>query len=470
MPAQTLETDYLVIGCGAAGMAFTDALITHSDAQVVMVDRRHAPGGHWNGAYPFVRLHQPSAFYGVNSMPLGEDSIDRCGLNAGHHERATGSEIVGYYGRVMDQRLLPSGQVRYFPMCDYVGQHRFASRASGKTYEVKVRKKLVDATYLEPSVPASYPPPFDVAPGARCVPINDLVHAAEPAERVVVVGAGKTAIDACLWLLESGVPPNDICWIRARDSLLANRTYFQPGDLALEGFSVLVEAAAQAESPRDMIARLIAREQFFPIDAGHEPTMFKYATVNAVELELLRSIRNVVRLGRVRRIERDEIMLDHGVIPTSPRHLHVHCAAPGLRLAAGVPIFGEDKITLQPIRAGASPFAAAITAYVEATRADLDEKNKLCPPNPYMDIPADLVRTTLVSMSADFQWSKRPDIADWLQRARLNPTRGIAQRTDEPRVQESIMRFLQNAPPAVANLRRFQAAAFAIRENATRTY
>jgi hypothetical protein len=72
MATKTVETDYLVVGCGAAGMAFTDALIEASDAQVVMVDRRHAPGGHWNDAYPFVRLHQPSAYDGVNSLPLGQ--------------------------------------------------------------------------------------------------------------------------------------------------------------------------------------------------------------------------------------------------------------------------------------------------------------------------------------------------------------------------------------------------------------
>ena len=41
-----LETDYLVVGAGATGMAFTDALIGESDAEVVMVDRRHRPGGH----------------------------------------------------------------------------------------------------------------------------------------------------------------------------------------------------------------------------------------------------------------------------------------------------------------------------------------------------------------------------------------------------------------------------------------
>jgi cation diffusion facilitator CzcD-associated flavoprotein CzcO len=55
MTARTLETDYLVVGSGAAGMAFIDSLIDETDAQVVMVDRRSAPGGHWNDAYPFVR-------------------------------------------------------------------------------------------------------------------------------------------------------------------------------------------------------------------------------------------------------------------------------------------------------------------------------------------------------------------------------------------------------------------------------
>ena len=98
-----IETDYLVVGAGASGMAFTDALIAASDAEVVMVDRRHRPGGHWNDDYPFVRLHQPSALYGVASRPLGQDRIDEAGINAGFYERATAAEICDYYGRVLDE-------------------------------------------------------------------------------------------------------------------------------------------------------------------------------------------------------------------------------------------------------------------------------------------------------------------------------------------------------------------------------
>jgi len=147
-------------------MAFTDSLIADSDADVIMVDRRHAPGGHWNEAYPFVRLHQPAAFYGVNSLPLGNDAIDRDGPNKGLYEQASAPEICAYYDRVMQKHLLPSGRVRYFPMCDYVGEHQFVSRVSGDRHEVKVRKALVNATYLEPSVPSNSPPPFDIAPDA----------------------------------------------------------------------------------------------------------------------------------------------------------------------------------------------------------------------------------------------------------------------------------------------------------------
>ena len=454
MKNQTLETDYLIVGCGAAGMAFADSLIAESDAQIIMVDRRHVPGGHWLEAYPFVRLHQPSAFYGVNSMPLGDNTIDQYGLNAGMMERASGAEIVGYFRQVMDKHLLPSGKVRYFPMCDYIGGHTFVSRTSGNTYRVKVRKKIVDANYLQPSVPASYPPNFTVDKDVHCVTVNDITNLSAAAECYVIIGGGKTGIDTCLWLLENEVAPDDICWIRPRDSWLANRRSFQPGELAFESFSLIVQASAQAQSPQDFVARLTDCQQFFPMDEDVEPTMFKYATVNETELTMIRSIKNIVRLGRVQRIERDQIILEQGSVPTGPNNLHVHCAAPGLRLMPNKPIFTDDSITLQAIRPGSTPFAAAITAYIEATRDDTEKKNKLCPPNPFMDVPTDLIRNTLIGLNADYQWNKHPDIVAWLKHSRLNMVHGIQQQVDKPRVQQAMQRFVENAQHAVVNLQR----------------
>jgi hypothetical protein len=462
MSTTKIETDYLVVGTGAVGMAFTDALITDCNARVVMIDRRHAPGGHWNDAYPFVRLHQPSAYYGVNSLPLGEDRTDAQGGNEGLLERASAAEIRGYYNRVMDHCLLPSGRVEHFPMSDYQGNRRFVSRLSGTAYEVSPSAKVVDANYLAPAVPSSCPPPFEVADAVRCIPINELAEVREPPARYVIVGAGKTAIDACLWLLERDVAPARIRWIKPRESWLVNREFAQSGERVasvLEGLSLQVEAAAQAESLLDLFERLEASKQLLRIDESVEPNMFKYATVSNRELEQLRRIDDVVRLGHVRRIGLNEIVLERGRIATGPDHLHVHCAAGGLRLAAPVPIFGEDRITPQPIRAGLVPFNAALVGYVEATRTDLTEKNRLCPPNPYPDTPLDWLRSTVHQLRVDRMWAGVPDIAAWLERSRLNPSRGLFARANDPVVQQAFQRYRTHIKAGVANLEKLMARA-----------
>ena len=40
---QQLETDYLVIGSGAMGMAFCDVIITETNAEIIIVDQHHQP-------------------------------------------------------------------------------------------------------------------------------------------------------------------------------------------------------------------------------------------------------------------------------------------------------------------------------------------------------------------------------------------------------------------------------------------
>jgi hypothetical protein len=187
--------------------------------------------------------------------------------------------------------------------------------------------------------------------------------------------------------------------------------------------------------------------------------MFRGPTVSAGELEQLRRIEDVVRLGRVRRIERRAILLDEGTIPTNPDHLHVHCAAYGLNPAPSVPMFTDDRITLQPIRTGLIPFNAALVGFVEATRHDTAEKNRLCPPNRLPNVSLDWVRGTLIGTNADYLWSKEPDISAWLERARLNPSRGVRQRGEEPRVRQAMKRYADNVRPGLARLAQFLAQA-----------
>src|SRR5271154_2706464 len=115
-----ISTDYLVVGGGASGLAFADALTAEADVEVTVIDRRGAPGGHWVDAYPFVRLHLPSALYGVNSLALGEDRIDEDGENAGYYERATGDEVFEYFTEVAG-RLIETGRGRVLSRHEYLG-------------------------------------------------------------------------------------------------------------------------------------------------------------------------------------------------------------------------------------------------------------------------------------------------------------------------------------------------------------
>src|SRR3954454_5610014 len=100
---RTVDADYLVVGAGAMGMAFVDALIDHADVRVALVDRRHGVSGHWLEAYPFVRLHQASAFYGVASTLMGGGQLQQRGPEAGLQERAAQSDICSYYARALDR-------------------------------------------------------------------------------------------------------------------------------------------------------------------------------------------------------------------------------------------------------------------------------------------------------------------------------------------------------------------------------
>ena len=212
---ERIDTDYLIVGAGAAGMAFADTLLSETDARIVIVDRRDHPGGHWNDAYSFVRLHQPAAFYGVNSRPLGQPIKEAAGLNAGLTDLVSGPEIVGYFGQLMNQRFLPSGRVLYFPMSEMLDDDKFESLLTGtRTHRrVVVKCKRVDATYADTAVPVTHPPKYRVTPEAECVPLNRLAQLRRGHRNYVVVGSGKTGIDACLWLLGArrgaGVDPLD---------------------------------------------------------------------------------------------------------------------------------------------------------------------------------------------------------------------------------------------------------------------
>ncbi|HUJ66863.1 MAG TPA: NAD(P)-binding protein [Acidimicrobiales bacterium] len=462
-----IETDYLVIGAGAAGMSFTDALIdADRDSDVVMVDRRPAPGGHWNDAYPFVRLHQPAACYGVNSRSLGHDKLDEHGLNAGLYQQADGVEICEYFRRVMDEHHLASGQVRFFPMSNYLGLETpdvaFVAALTGATTRVQVRQAVVDARYLEPTIPSRHTPSFTVDTDVRCIPVNELAEVREPATGYTIIGGGKTGSDACTWLLGNGVDPDKIRWIRARDAWMWNRAHVQPLELVtdtIDGVSRGVEASAEAESVDDLFARLEACGQLLRFDPGVAPTMYHAATLTLAELELLRTVENVVRLGHIKTISAHQIVLEQGTISTDRGQLYVDCSAAGLGKAPARPIFEPGRITLQCISTAFPTFNAAVIGYLEASRGDdAVAKSNLSPTNRYPDAAQDWIPNMRGQLESLGLWNEQPDMAAWLASSRLNIARGMFEKAGEPPMAEAITRLLTYTEPAVVNLERLEAS------------
>jgi hypothetical protein len=421
---RTIEADYLVVGAGAAGMAFTDALTDHADVRVALVDRRHSVGGHWLEAYPFVRLHQASAFYGVASTLLGGGQLQQRGPEEGLQERATQPEICAYFARMLTDRMLESGKVEFFPNCEYVGHRTVVSCLSGERFEVPERCRIVDAHYLAPSVPAETPAPFGVTEDARVVPVNDLARLEDAPSQYVIVGSGKTATDACIWLLSRGVDPDAICWVRPRDPWMMNRAVVQPDPAVFLGMAAdTMQAAEAATSPEDLFLRLEDAGIMLRIDRTLMPTMAKAPTLATWELEQLRTLENVVRRGHLEAVDRGKLTFADGSVAVADDALVVHCAADGLKYPPLVPVWRREAITLQPIRAGFPCFGAALVGYVEATRQDDDEKNRLCPPSHYGNSMAQWAGMNVLGTRAAMSFSAEPDIKAWSDRVALNPAR-----------------------------------------------
>ncbi|WP_271409582.1 FAD/NAD(P)-binding protein [Pseudomonas sp. Q1-7] len=427
MHPEPLETDYLVIGAGAAAMAFVDTLLSESDATVLMVDRHASPGGHWNDAYPFVRLHQPSACYGVNSRELGSGQKDSSALGENLYELASGSEILSYYDQVMNQCFLPSRRVRYCPMCDYVGDrasdHRFVSLLSGREYRVRARRKLVDGTLARTQVPSTHPPKYRVADGVTCIPPNRLPQVRQPYPAYVVIGAGKTGIDTCLWLLLQGVAPASIHWIMPSDPWLVDRATLQPGleyfEQSVRGVTAQYSAIAAASSLADLFERLERSGPLLRIDPAVTPRAYRGATVTRAELGALRGIGNKVRLGHVEVIGPGKVLLESGAIEVPAGALFIDCSANGLGGWDVTRVFDGNRVNLAFVSNNQPVFSAALIAYVECHLTDDAEKNACCQPVPVPRLPEDWLRIWAVHLRNFQRWRENTAMTQWLFSSRL---------------------------------------------------
>lgn len=470
-----LETDYLIVGAGAVGLAFADTLLDEDpDCHITFVDKHAKPGGHWNDAYGFVALHQPSGTYGVNSSVFPSEHIDEVGLNKGLFALASGAEVLAYFERLMDMRLLPTGRVDYLRLSEYkgrtdAGEARISSILSGKESTIRVRRKLVDATFYKTSVPATHQRNFDVAPGVKIVPPGELPRLwrspNELPDRYVILGAGKTAMDTAVWLIQAGVSAERISWVRPRESWLWNRIYTQPHVDFLEqvvGMQIaILEAAGRAGDGAELM-RILGTEgdYFLRIDPAIEPEMFHFATISQAEVAILRRIEDVIRHGRVRAIEPGRLVFGETEVAVPENSLFIDCTASAVPFTVRDdqgPVFRDDRIVLQPLHVPLVTFSAAVAAFLEANFDTDDERNALAIPGPLTDQPATFPYAQMITMMNRGAWTKNEKITGFLARSRLDTltpiiARLMAQGDPRASITGKFAQAAQNNMPALVRL------------------
>lgn len=458
----TYKADYLIVGAGASGMAFVDTLVTESDKTVIIVDKDDKPGGHWNHAYSFVTLHQPSSFYGVSSKELSRGVKDKVGLNKGLNELASGAEVLAYYDELMREYFLPSGRVHYFPKCEYLGDGLIRSILTGQTFTVEVNK-TVDSTYYKTSIPATHTPGFPVDDSVHFMPPNTLPKLQQVIQGVTIIGGGKTGIDTCLWLLERGVPADNIRWIMPRDAWLLDRKNTQPTKEffadTIGAQAAQMEAIAHSSSMQDMFLKLEQCGYFLRLDEDVLPKMFHGATMSKLEIEALRAIKQVVRLGRVSSVDETKIVLEQGEIPLADNEIVVDCTASAITNLAISQVFNDHVITLQTVRSYQPVFSASFIAHIELTYDDIDKKNNLCRVVPLPNHDYEWVELTYRNMMNQFFWSKEPGLKKWLLNNRLDGFMAMVAGVKfyEFENLKILNRMRKAAKPAIAKLKKYKA-------------
>ena len=465
-----LTCDYLVVGAGTACLSFVDVVLARrKEATFVIVDRLSAPGGHWTMAYPYVRLHQPSAYYGVNSLPLSK--TDKKGNEPfDQNIRASAKEICDYFRKVVDN-FEATGRVKTYFETNYEGEARdenekrnvdsnsysdpkakithIITTKDGETIFVDCTKVVrCESNVVVPSMRDSLPFPIDdSAEWVNPNKLPDILGSNLLHNNYLVVGGGKTGVDAVIYLLKSGKVTHDqITWIVPRPSWYFVSTYLQskdrPGKLfwkdAVENIlKPLLNANSSKEAFLNMEKRGVT-QRVDPND-GHFPLIFKGATVSQDDMDNLRKIRNIVKLkGRVTSITDREVIFANGAhsIPFSPSNtLVIDCT---VEETYGYMKFGEDFQFFNPHKIRLGPFTSmfnpshtcAQVGFLESVYCDTaagDEmKNSFLFFPPWISQGRDdnFLAYFLLSFYAqqrtDFAFEKCPDYQKWVLKARTD--------------------------------------------------
>jgi len=250
----------------------------------------------------------------------------------------------------------------------------------------------VNATLTSGNIPVNTPPNYEVAEGVKLIPVNGLAKMRESWERYMVVGAGKTALDAILFMLERGVEPDRICWIISNDCWYFCREAFmkdQGSHFMKELFDSVLEESMT--SPDQCLLDLEQRGLLMRLDKAITPTRYRAATLSIGEMGELVRVRKLVRMGRISRIEKDKVIFQSNQeIPTNNQTLHIDCSAAGIKMEEGKKIFDGSTINIHWFLLPPPGYNTAVIAALELLHPeDEEKKNEICRPTNPPDVPLD---------------------------------------------------------------------------------
>ena len=359
MNVTQLACDYLVVGAGAAAIAFIDTLLTrHPSTKIVLVDKNPIPGGHWVNAYGYVRLHQPSIVYGIASRQLEGNWMKLLAgrLTLPWNHRASKDEILGYYASYIQDKVA-AGQIQYFPNSMYQfpqengddeeeHTHCFSSM-DGSRYSIQVKTKLINGVLGECIIPSLSPVNFHVDDGVQVVTPNQIFDGnqlvdSNKTNHFVVLGCGMgeciiPSLSPVNFHVDDGVQvatPNQIfdgnqlvdsqktkhfvvlgCGKTAMDTVVFLQrdmkvgpdriSWIIPNDvwmLQRDSGSPWSWHKALLEHSNDVHEASLSLERrgiFARLDTDIEPTKFRFPVVGKDELKLMQLVKNRIRRGRV---------------------------------------------------------------------------------------------------------------------------------------------------------------------------
>ena len=224
--------DYVIVGGGMTACGIVAELLDfRPDSNILILDNQKQLGGHWNFAYPYVKLHNFTSYYTLYGYKMPEY------IRSKEKHRADLTEIMEYFNSIqrrfekekkLEMRFnLEMKEVEQVPGAEAGGARwtiKYADKA-GKTGEVK-GKTLVMCTHCAIGRAPPHKPIVGAvggtAPKGNIYPnqiaqMGDLKALAKKGQKIAVVGGGKTGADAVMHLYTSGVPMENIVWVKKFD-------------------------------------------------------------------------------------------------------------------------------------------------------------------------------------------------------------------------------------------------------------